>query len=55
MLAAQNSLSQMESKFIVLSEHMSKVQPAIAMMEQELHKKDIIIENYEKDMVILKA
>jgi len=34
---------------------MTKVQPAINMMEQELHKKDEVIENYDKDMGILKA
>jgi hypothetical protein len=34
---------------------MSKVQPAISMMEQQLHQKDIVIEKYDKQMALLKA
>ena len=34
---------------------MNKLQSATNMLESELHKKDTVIENYDKEMALLKA
>ena len=45
----------MEEKFLQLSEQMSKFQAATNLLETELHKKNTTIENYDKEMELLKA
>ena len=45
----------MEEKFLHLNDQMSKFQTATNLLETELHKKETIIENYDKEMELLKA
>ena len=45
----------MEDKFSLFTDQMSKLQSATNILESELHKKDEIIENYDKEMELLKA
>ena len=45
----------MEEKFLQLTDRMSKLSTATNVLESELHKKDTIIENYDKEMELLKA
>ena len=45
----------MEEKFLHLNDQMSKFQTTTNLLETELLKKDTIIENYDKEIELLKA
>ena len=55
LFAAQNNLTLIEGKFKVLSEQLNKLQSTTSVLESELHKKDVVIENYDKEISLLKA
>lgn len=45
----------MEEKFLIMSEQMTKLQATTSVLESELIKKNDVVENYDKEMALLKT
>lgn len=45
----------MEEKFILIGEQMTKLQNTTNVLETELQKKNVAVENYDKEMTLLKT